>query len=420
MTSRTPFDAALQERLVRYARIDSQSDERSTTVPSTACQWDMLHELERELCAMQAHDVRLTRDGFLIATIPSTVSDRATPVVAFLAHVDTAPQFHAAGVKPVLHAQWDGSDIHYADNAALVLSPAHDAYLATKVGDDIITAGGLTLLGADDKAGIAIVMTLTEHLLAHPEVRHGEIRVCFTPDEEIGTGIRHLNLDDLRADFGYTLDGARLGELTYESFSADKAEVLIQGVSIHPGSATGKMVNAMHLAGKILSLLPQHTRTPETTSDRGGFIHASTITGGSAEVRIGFILRDFEREQLHAHGDLLRMVCDVVQATETRSSITCTITKQYRNMRYWLEEDMRPVELADKAIRRAGLETRVVPIRGGTDGSQLTERGVPTPNIFCGSINVHGPLEWVSVQDMGKSTEVCIELAILWSEQTVQ
>lgn len=419
MTDRTQFDAALQERLVRYARIDSQSDEFSTTTPSTECQWDMLRELETELRAMNARDVRLTPTGFVIATIPATVTDHAMPVVAFFAHVDTAPQFNATNVKPVVYPNWDGSDIHYPDNPSLLLSPKVDPYLASKVGDDIITASGLTLLGADDKSGVAIVMTLAEYLLAHPEVKHGDVRVCFTPDEETGTGVRQLNLDDVRADVAYTLDGGCRGELTYESFSADKAEVCIDGVSIHPGTATGKMVNAMQLAAKLLTMLPQSTRTPETTSGREGFIHPTTISGGAASVRMGFILRDFEREALHEHGHLLQMICDTVQASEPRAKVTCTITKQYRNMRYWLEDDMRPVQLAEEAMRALAIEPVFKPIRGGTDGSQLTEHGLPTPNLFCGSNSVHGPLEWSSVQDMGWATEVCVKLAELWGEQSL-
>jgi len=284
------------------------------------------------------------------------------------------------------------------------------------VGQDIITASGTTLLGADDKAGCAIVVTLAEHLLANPSIPHGKIRVCFTTDEEIGAGIGRLNLDDLGANFGYTLDGAELGEITFESFSADKAVVHIEGVSIHPGSATGIMVNALHLGAKLLDLLPSATRTPDTSSDKEGFIHAYAMHGGSAEATISFILRDFEMDGLALSGEMLKTACDAIQKMEPRAKITCTITKQYRNMRYWLENDMRPVDLARQAMRDIGIEPHDAPIRGGTDGSQLTERGLPTPNIFCGMMNVHGPLEYVSVQDMSAAVDVLVRLAELWSE----
>jgi tripeptide aminopeptidase len=298
-----------------------------------------------------------------------------------------------------------------------VLSPEHFPYLATKAGEDIVTASGTTLLGADDKAGVAIIMTMTRHLMEHPEIPHGPIRICFTPDEEIGRGV-HADLPrDLQANVAYTLDGAEVGEVVYETFSADRAVVRIEGVSTHPGDARGEMVNALHLASKIIMTLPHVTLTPETTGDRQGFIHAYRLNGGGATAEIDFILRDFDNDLLAAHGDLLRRVCDTVQATEPRASITCDISPQYRNMRYWLENDMRPVELAREACRQRGIEPFGTPTRGGTDGSRLTEMGVPTPNLFTGMQNIHGPLEWISVQDMRRATEVTITLVQLWSQQ---
>ncbi len=412
---KTAFDAQVEERLVRYARIDSQSDESTGTVPSTAIQMEMLRAVESDLKAMDASDVRLLESGFVFATVPATPGKENAPTVAFLAHVDTAPQYNASGVKPIVHRNWDGADIQLPDNPSMVISVKNSPYLAGKLGDDIITASGLTLLGADDKSGCAIVVTLAEHLLAHPELPHGKIRLCFTTDEEIGTGVHHLELDELGADVGYTLDGSELGEVTYETFSADKAVVRIEGVSIHPGSAKDIMVNALTLASKILLMLPTAKRTPDTTSGREGFIHAYALNGRESDATLSFILRDFERDGLAHHGELLQTVCAAVQATEPRAKITCTITKQYRNMRYWLENDMRPVDLIMQAMERAGVTPKPNPVRGGTDGSQLTERGLPTPNIFCGSMNVHGPYEYVSVQDMGKAVEVCVELAQLWA-----
>jgi len=296
----------------------------------------------------------------------------------------------------------------------VVLSPTRFPYLGTKVGDDIITASGTTLLGADDKAGVAIVMTVAHHLLQHPELPHGPIRIAFTPDEEIGRGV-HPNLPgDLKADVAYTLDGAELGEIVHETFSADKADVRVEGVAIHPGQAKDTLVNALHLAAKIVATLPHVTLTPETTAGREGFIHVYEMSGTAAVADLHFIVRDFELEGLAAHGKLLQQVCATVQATEPRARITCTITPQYRNMRYWLEKDMRPVELAREACRAMGITPIATPTRGGTDGSRLTEMGVPTPNLFTGMQNIHGPHEWISVQDMARAAGVCIELVQLW------
>jgi tripeptide aminopeptidase len=408
----TDFTQELEERLIRYAVIDTQSDETSATSPSTARQLDLQRLLVTELQAIGAQDVRLTDYGAVLATIPGTVHHTA-PVMGWLAHVDTAPAYAASGVKPVVHRAYDGGSIAFPDAPDLVLSPAQSPYLAGKVGDDIITASGTTLLGADDKAGIAIIMTAARHLLANPDIPHGPIRIGFTPDEEIGRGVGDEIVADLGVAFAYTLDGAEQGEIVYETFSADAAVVKVTGVSIHPGQAKGVLVNALHLAAKIVDTLPQVTLTPETTGDREGFIHLYALSGTAAEAELKFILRDFERDGLEAHGALLRQVCQAIQATEPRAKIDCTITPQYRNMRYWLEEDMTPVELVREACRAAGIEPWSVPIRGGTDGSRLTEKGVPTPNIFTGMQQIHGPLEWVSVQDMAAATRVCLALAEL-------
>ena len=409
------FTRELEERFIRYARIDTQSDEKSATSPSTEKQYDLLRLLADELMSMGAQEVTLTKYGAALATIPATTNSDA-PTVAFLAHVDTAPQFSGTNVKPIVHRNYARGEIVLPDNPAVVLSPAQSSYLATKRGDDIITASGNTLLGADDKAGVAIVMTVARHLLQNRDLPHGPIRIGFTPDEEIGRGVHHDLPDDLGADVAYTLDGAELGEIVYETFSADKADVHVQGVSIHPGQAKDKLVNALHLAAKIVETLPQVTLTPETTAGREGFIHIYEMSGTAAAADLHFILRDFELDGLRRHGELLQQVCNTLQATEPRARITCTVTNQYRNMRYWLEKDMRPVELAREACRRAGIEPLSTPTRGGTDGSRLTERGVPTPNLFTGMQNIHGPREWVSVQDMASATEMCIALLQLWTK----
>jgi tripeptide aminopeptidase len=406
------FSAEVAERLIRYAAIDSQSDAASPTAPSTERQFDMLNLLVAELAALGAADVRLTDYGVVLATIPAT-ADRKAPVMGWLAHVDTAPGFLAEGVKPRLHPSWDGSPITFPDASDLVLSPDQSPYLADCRGHDIITASGTTLLGADDKAGVAIIMAAARHLLANPQIAHGKIRIAFTPDEEIGRGVDARLPADLGADFAFTLDGADRGEVVHETFSADAAVIRITGVSIHPGQAKGKLVNALHLAARLVSALPQATLTPETTDGREGFVHVNEMKGNAAEAEVRIFLRDFERDGLAAQGTLLHKLCDALQAGEPRARITCTITEQYRNMRYWLEADMTPVDLAHAACKAAGIDPFALPIRGGTDGSRLTEKGVPCPNIFTGMQMIHGPLEWISAQDMAAAVRVLLELATL-------
>ncbi|MEO5619785.1 MAG: peptidase T, partial [Cypionkella sp.] len=361
----TDFHAELTDRLIRYAAIDSQSNEDAPAQPSTAIQLDILRLLEKELTEIGATEVQLTDYGTVLATIPGTAPG---PTIGLLAHVDTAPQFNATGVKPRLIKGYNGGDISFPDNPNLTLSPADFPYLAEKQGHDLITASGLTLLGADDKAGVAIIMTAARHLLANPEIPHPPLRIAFTPDEEIGRGVDARLPKDLRADFAYTFDGGAVGEIEYESFSADGAQVKITGVSIHPGLAKGKLVNALHLAAKIINSLPAN-QTPENTEDRQGFIHLTDLNGSAAECSLRFILRDFERDGLAAKGALLHQVCEAIAATEPTAKIEVTIKPQYRNMRYWLESDMTPVDLARDAARALGIEPVSVPIRGGTDGS---------------------------------------------------
>lgn len=411
----SPEIRSLEERFLRYVQIDTVSDEHATTVPSTAEQLVLQRLLAEELTELGATDVKVTENGFVVATIPATIPGRRD-AVAFLAHVDTVHHFGGSQVKPRVHRAYGGETIPFPDNPAITLSPANSPYLGTKDGHDIITASGNTILGADDKAGVAIIMTMAAHLLANPSIPHGEIRICFTPDEEIGTGIRHIDLNLLNVAVAYTLDGGEVGRLVYETFSADKAVVTVTGVSTHPGSAIGKMVNALHLAAKIIELLPKDQRTPATTAAKDGFIHLYTMHGDASSATLQLILRDFELDGLQSHHELLQQICATVQLTEPRAKISCVITPQYRNMRYWLEKDMRPVEKATAAMQAAGIEPVFEPTRGGTDGSQLTEMGVPTPNLFTGMQNIHSPLEWVSVQDMAQATAVCIHLAQEWAQ----
>lgn len=402
------FDAELEQRLVRYAAIDSQSDMDRPGAPSTECQHAMLDLMVEELTAIGAADVVKQPYGTVTATIPG---NRPGPTIGFLAHVDTAPQFNATGVKPRVIRGYNGGDITFPDAPDLVLSPKDFPYLAEKVGQDIITASGTTLLGADDKSGIAVIMTAARHLLANPDLPRPTIRIAFTPDEEIGRGVDARLPADLGADFAYTFDGGDLGEVVYETFSADFATVTVTGVSIHPGEATGKLVNAIHLASRIVGTLPQATLTPETTAGREGFLHCVDMSGDAAQMTLRLILRDFELDGLAAKGDLLRQVCAAVAATEPRARVTVEIVPQYRNMRYWLEDNMAPVDLARAALADIGIAPIETVIRGGTDGSRLTEMGVPCPNLFTGQQNVHGPLEYISVQDMARATELMLGIA---------
>jgi tripeptide aminopeptidase len=401
-------------------QVNTQSSDTSTTYPSTPGQWDLLRMLERELVSLGAEEVRLTPHGYVLATLPATSTRRKLPAMAWMAHVDTSPEFSGRDVKPVVHHKYDGRLIRFPDNPHLRLDPAHMPELLEAKGKDIVTASGRTLLGADDKAGVAIVMTAAAQLLADPSIKHGPIRICFTPDEEVGRGVDKLDVKELDVRAAYTVDGHLPGEICWETFSADLATVTLEGVSTHPGEANAKgMVNAVHLAGKFLSSLPRERCAPETTREGEGFIHPNHIEGGVERATIKMILRDFELDGLARKRSVVRALCRALQAAEPTARIRCSIRKQYRNMAYWLRKDMVPVELAREAIRRAGLNLAERRARGGTDGSRLTERGVPTPDIFCGGHNAHGPLEWVAVQDMELAVKTCLCLAQVWEEKAL-
>ncbi|MGE5214149.1 MAG: peptidase T [Nitrospirota bacterium] len=405
----------LLSRFLRYVRVDTQSDETSKTFPSTPGQLVLLEMLKQELSELGAADVQMTKHGYVMASIPAKTRKARVPTVSFLAHVDTAPDCSGKDVKPVVHRKYDGRIIKFPDNPGLTLDPATSPELRTAVGKDIVTASGTTLLGSDDKSGVAVIMTLVERLLRETKRKHGLIRVCFTPDEEIGRGVNKLDLRMLGANVGYTLDGGAPGEICWETFSGDAAEVIIDGVTTHTMEARAKgMVNAAYLAGKLLAALPRERCAPETTEEREGFIHPISIEGRTARTIVKFLLRDFELNGLAAKRDILRGLCRGLQATEPRARVRCKIRKQYRNMAYWLRKDMRPVELAREAFAAAGLKPYDHVIRGGTDGSRLTELGLPTPNLFCGERNPHGPLEWVAVQDMESAVTACTDLAVLW------
>jgi tripeptide aminopeptidase len=407
--------ADLLERFLRYVQIDTRSDEQSATTPSTPGQWKLLRLLTAELQALGLADVTLTEHGYVLATLPATVA-KNIPVVAWFAHVDTATNLPGAA-KPSVHRAYDGRPIVLPDDPAQQLTVENTPFLRAAVGHDVITASGTTLLGSDDKSGVATVMAAVRHLLRHPEIPHGPIRICFNPDEEIARGMTKLDLAQLGATCGYTLDGSTPGEIDFETFSADGAVLEIHGVASHPGTARDVMVNAARLAGRFLAALPAD-QSPERTDGRAGFIHPLECTASAEHARVRMILRDFERDGLAAHRARLEQIVADLRTAEPRARFTLTFTEQYRNLRYWLENDMRPVEFAREAIRRAGLVPRSSAIRGGTDGSNLTQRGVPTPNIFCGMHEIHSPREWVSLQDMAKAVETLVHLAQVWTEKS--
>lgn len=409
----SPDSVDLLQRFCRYVQIDTRSDDASPTTPSTPGQWDLLRLLERELRELGAQDVSIDAHGYVFGTIPATVS-HPTPVIAWFAHVDTATNLPSAA-KPIVHRAYDGRPIVLPDDPAQRITVEDTPFLRDAIGHDIITASGTTLLGADDKAGVAIVMAAARHLLQHPEILHGKIRVCFNPDEEIARGVDHLELTAVGAEFAYTLDGSERGEICHETFSADAAILEIHGIASHPGWAKDVMVNALRLAGRFVAALPMDL-SPERTADRDGFIHPLAIAGSAEHASVRFILRDFELDGLTAKRAVMVKIAGELRAAEPKAKISLTFTEQYRNMRYWLEKDMRPVEFAREAARRAGVKPFDQPIRGGTDGSRLTARGLPTPNIFTGMHEVHSQREWVSLQDMAKAAETLLHLAQLWAE----
>jgi len=408
----------LLSRFLRYVRVNTQSGETSNTFPSTPGQLVLLEMLKKELSELGAADVQMTKHGYVMASIPGNTRKARVPTVAFLAHVDTAPDCSGQDVKPILHRRYNGSVIEFPDNSRLTLDPAISPELRSAIGKDIVTASGTTLLGSDDKSGVAVIMTMVERLLRETKRKHGLIRVCFTPDEEIGRGVNKLDLRILGADVGYTLDGGAPGEICWETFSGDAAEVIIDGITTHTMEARAKgMVNAAYLAGKLLAALPRERYAPETTEGREGFIHPTSVEGRTERAVVKFILRDFELNGLVAKRKILRGLCRGLKDTEPRARVRCKIRKQYRNMAYWLRKDMRPVQFAREAFAAAGLKPYDHAIRGGTDGSRLTELGLPTPNLFCGEHNAHGPLEWVAVQDMESAVTACSQLAELWERK---
>ena len=401
-----------------YVQIDTQSDPISKHFPSTEKQKNLSAILALELAEMGIEDAHTDEYGYVYATIPSN-SDKKVPVICFCSHVDTAPDCSGTGVKPLLHLNYDGRDIILPDDETQVVSVKNYPYLSKKIGDDIITASGTTLLGADDKAGVSIIMDMANFLMRNPELKHGDIKILFTPDEEVGRGTDRLDLQKLGANFAYTLDGGELGTFEDETFSADSARITIHGVIVHPGYAKDKLVNAIKIAGEILAELPSNEWSPETTNGRQGFIHPVAVNGLSEKATIDFIVRDFTTANLKIHEARLKAIAEMVLLRHPAATMDFDVHEQYRNMKEVVDKYPRIAAYAEEAYNLAGLSVKKEPIRGGTDGSRLSFLGLPAPNIFAGMHAIHSKHEFVSVQDMQKSVEVLVNLVQVWEKNTV-
>jgi tripeptide aminopeptidase len=399
------------ERFLRYVRIDTQAAYGSDSYPSTPGQLELSNLLADELRGLGIDDAEVDEYGYVFATVPGS----AGPTVGLLAHVDTSPDAPGSGVAPQVIPGYEGGPVVLPGSPEQVLTPEDSPLLAERVGHDIVTTDGTTLLGADDKAGVAEIMAAVAYLAAHPEVPHAPLRIAFTVDEEVGRGTEYLDLEAFGAEFAYTMDGARVGEIENETFSALEATVTIKGRSAHPGTAKGKLVNAVKLAARLIASLPPEL-SPEATEGRQGFLHPTDVTGTTEGVKIRIILRDFDDRRLESHAELLRGLVQELSESEPRARISLEVAEVYRNMKEVLDAHPQILAAAEEAVRRAGLEPTTGSIRGGTDGSMLSARGLPTPNIFTGGNEYHSVREWISVQDMAAAAATIVELARLWAE----
>jgi tripeptide aminopeptidase len=411
------YQYTVAERFMRYVQVDTQSDPEATCFPSTEKQKDLSKILADELKAIGLTDVDMDEYGYVYATIPST-TDKNVPVICYCSHMDTAPDCSGNDVKPILHTNYQGQDIVLPDDTTQVITTTKYPYLKERIGDDIITASGLTLLGADDKAGVAIIMDLVNYLTQHPEIKHGKIRVLFTPDEEVGRGVEKVDMKKLGAEFGYTLDGGERGALEGESFSADGAVAVIHGISAHPGYAKGKLVSAIKIAGEFIDALPKTSWSPETTEGRQGYIHPMSIDGQIEKTTVKFIIRDFETALLKEHENRLEAILQETVAKYPGARYEFTVHEQYRNMMDILKDLPHVMDYANEAMLRAGVQPEQHLIRGGTDGSRLSFMGMPCPNIFTGEMAIHSKHEYVSVQDMQKAVDTLVHLAQVWEEKS--
>jgi tripeptide aminopeptidase len=416
---RTPkFATSCVQRFLEYVKFDTQSCEGSDTFPSTPGQLVLLQHLHDELKALGLIDVSMDRHGYVFATVPATSVKPDVPVIGFLAHVDTSPEMSGQGVKAIIHENYNGQDLVLPDDPSAVIGFANNPHLAGQIGNDIITASGTTLLGADNKAGVAEIMAAVEYLLSHPEIPHGAIRIGFTPDEEVGNGTAHFDVEQFGAYCAYTMDGETLGELQVETFSADSITVTFHGFNTHPGFAKGKMVNAIKVAAEFIGRLPKDGLSPETTEGFAGFVHPYVMDAGVETTSVKLLVRDFSTPKLQEMEQLVERLAQEATTVYPGSSAEIQVEESYRNMKEVLDHHPDVVENACEAFRRAGLKPRIEPIRGGTDGSRLSFMGLPTPNIFAGEHNFHSRYEWISTRDMHKAVEVIIELCQVWDERT--
>ena len=408
----TAYNFTVTERFLRYVQIDTQSDPAAACFPSTAKQLKLAELLVQELQAMGLTDAYSDTNGYTYATIPSNIS-QDVPVICFCSHIDTAPDCSGTGVKPILHKDYTGAPIILPDDNSQVITTEAYPYLKNHIGKSIITASGKTLLGADDKSGVAIIMDMAHYLMTHPAIKHGDIKILFTPDEEVGRGTEKLDLSKVGAHFGFTLDGGEVGTFEDETFSADAATIVIDGVSAHPGYAKGKMINAIKIAAEIVAALPKDSWCPEATSGKEGFVHPVGVNGIQEKATIDFIVRDFDTATLAVHEKKLFDIAQNVVSKYQGATITCSVTEQYRNMKEIIDQHPHITSLAKAAYEKAGLNMVKEPIRGGTDGSRLSFMGLPCPNIFTGMQAIHSKHEWVGVTDMEKSVEVLVNICTL-------
>ena len=405
-------------RFLRYVRYDTQSDEGSTTYPSTEKQLVLLRALVDELHGIGLADATIDEYGYVMATIAATTTKPAVPTIGFIAHVDTSPEMSGAGVKPIVHRRYDGRDLVLPDDPGAVLRLSENQALREQMGHDIVTASGTTLLGADNKAGVAEILTAAAHLVAHPEIPHGTIRIAFTPDEEVGRGTAHFDVARFGARFAYTMDGGSRGEVEFESFSADAMTVTFHGFNTHPGYAKGRMINAIKIAADFVHSLPRESLSPETTDGHDGFVHPYVVRAAVERTSVKLLIRDFVTDGLREKTSLVKRLANEAVARYPGAWVETAVEESYRNMKEILDRHPEVIESAREAVRRAGLEVRSRSIRGGTDGSRLSFMGLPTPNLFAGEQNFHSRLEWVSVQDMEKAVETMVHLARIWEERS--
>lgn len=412
------YSFSVEERFLKYVQIDTTADPNSESFPSSMKQKDLAKVLVEELKDLGIADAEMDQWGYVFGTVPSNSENKNLPTICFCSHMDTAPDCSGTNVKPIVHRNYDGTPIVLPDDETQIITTEKHGYLKSKIGDDLITASGLTLLGADDKAGIAIIMDFVQYLAQHPEVKHGDVRILFTPDEEVGRGVEQLDMKKLNADYGYTLDGGQLGDIEDETFSADAVKITFHGISAHPGYAKNKMVNAIKLASEVVAALPKDRWSPETTSNREGFVHPTSIEGGLEQATLQFIIRDHQTTKLEEYEAELKRITESVVNQYPGTTFDFKIIEQYRNMKEILQEVPFVTDYVERAMIKAGVEPKRTIIRGGTDGSRLSFMGLPCPNIFTGEMAIHSKHEYVSVQDMQKAVKTLVELIQIWEKHS--